>query len=215
MGPASATVPATMSVPITDPIAAEALANARATRMAPRPTGGELVLAKGYYGSAREAFRHAAYGDALRLGRQAEAATPLAANNALMAQALFAVGNYNGAAVEARAAAATGPLTTWQTLLDYYAFNVARYRNQLQALEQYVRDYPSASPGHFLLGYEYLIAGQTERGQDQLAIALVLDPLDLVAKRLLEREGVTVSGASPPHSANSNNHAASQRPVVR
>jgi tetratricopeptide (TPR) repeat protein len=184
------------AVPITDPIAAEALANARASRLVERPSSGELILATGYYASAREAFRHEAYGDVLRLGRLADASSPLAANRALVSQALLAVGSYNSAATEARAAAGSGPLTTWQTLMDYYNYDVVHYRDHLRGLEQYVRDYPSSSPAHFLLGYQYLIAGQGERAQDQLAIALVLNPSDLVAKRLLEREGVSVSGAS-------------------
>ena len=51
-----------------------------------------------------------------------------------------------------------------------------------------------------LTRYEYLLAGHAEEGHEQIAIASVLQPLDRVARNLLQREGVEVmtAGTTPP-----------------
>ena len=116
-----------------------------------------------------------------------------------MAQILFAQCAYRGAAAEARTAASMGPLIDWTTLYGYYDYRMPQYRTQFQALEDYVRKNPSSPDGRFLLGYEHLIVGQTELAHAQLAIAAVLEPLDVVAKSMLARDGVEIVEGTAAH----------------
>ncbi len=91
-----------------------------------------------------------------------------------------------------------GPVIDWPTLYGYYDSQMVRYNRQFHALEEYVRRNPSSADGRFLLGYEHLILGQAEPAHAQLAIAAVLDPLDLVSRSMLAREGVEIVRGEHP-----------------
>jgi tetratricopeptide (TPR) repeat protein len=147
-----------------------------------------------YFELARDAFQGRDYHNAYRWAQRADRAMPQARIHALMAQILFAQRAYRGAAAEARAAASMGPLVDWTTLYGNYDYRVPQYRVQFQALQEFVRTHPSSADGRFLLGYQQLILGQTEQGHAQLAIAAVLEPLDVVARSILARDGVEIVG---------------------
>jgi len=162
----------------------------------PEPTmEGRVALADGYYGFARDAFQRGGYGAVQHRAQFAGEILPQARIHRLLAQAALARRDYRTAAVEARAAAAKGPLMDWRALYALYGYNVALYTRQLQALETFVGVNPSFADGRFLLGYQYLILGRAEPAHQQLAIALTLQPNDLVARDILQREGVQIVGS--------------------
>jgi tetratricopeptide (TPR) repeat protein len=149
------------------------------------------------YSLARSAFQRGDYVTAYQWAQRANGVMPQARTHALMAQSLFARGFYSGAANEARTAAGMGPLIDWTTLYGLYNYKMWEFGKQFKALEDYVRQNPSSADARFLLGYEHLVLGQTEPAHAQLAIAAVLEPLDVAATSLLAREGVEiVSGKS-------------------
>ena len=90
-----------------------------------------------------------------------------------------------------------GPVVDWTTLYGYYDYRMPQYSRQFHALEEYVRQNPSSADARFLLGYEHLILGQAEPAHAQLAIAAVLEPLDVVARNMLARDGVEIVGGQP------------------
>jgi tetratricopeptide (TPR) repeat protein len=152
----------------------------------------EVVRADLNFSLARNALREGGVGAALYYARLSELAVPRVRNHALLAQAYLDEGDYPAAAMEARAVAAAGPLNDWQTIYGYYDYNLPRLVQALKSLGEYVGRNSSSADAHFLLGYEYLFAGHVEAGHEQIAIASVLQPLDRVAKSLLERQGVEV-----------------------
>ena len=151
-----------------------------------------------HYAVARDEFVRGNYHTAYQWAQRAAQIMPQARLHAIMAQALFAQGAYRGAADEARAVANMGPLIEWTALYGYYDYQRAPFNKQFHALEEFVRQNPSSADGRFLLGYEYLILGQTELAHAQLAIAAVLDPLDVVARSMLAREGVEIVRGEHP-----------------
>jgi tetratricopeptide (TPR) repeat protein len=175
--------------------------------MEPRPFR-PAVQSDMQFAVARDEFLRGNYQAAYQWAQRAERIMPQPRLHAIMAQTLFAQGTYRGAADEARAAVSTGPLIEWTTLYGYYDYQRAPFNKQFHALEEYVRQHPSSADARFLIGYEYLILGQTELAHAQLAIAAVLDPLDVVPRSLLAREGVEIVRAersmttSVPHRDN-------------
>jgi hypothetical protein len=116
----------------------------------------------------------------------------------LISLALFAQGEFRGAAMEAHAAVALGPLSDWPTLFSYYG-NVETYDKQLDALVKYVGEKPSALDGRFLLAYHNLMMGHTQEGKEQLAQLVGMAPQDKLAAEFLKHLGGTpVTVAKPP-----------------
>ena len=158
----------------------------------------EVVRADLNFAFARSALRDGDTYTALRYAGLSELAVPRVRNRVLMAQAYLAQGDYAAAVTEARAVAVAGPLDDWQTIYGYYDFSLPRFVVAVRRLEQYVRLHPASADAHFLLGYEYFFGGQTESAHEQIAIASVLQPLDRVAKSLLDRQGVEVTTTAMP-----------------
>jgi Flp pilus assembly protein TadD len=160
----------------------------------------EVARADLNFSLARNALREGGIDATLYYARLSELALPRARNHALLAQAHLVEGDYPAAAMEARALAAAGSLSDWQTIYGYYDFDLPRFVVAVKNLENYLRRNSASADAHFLLGYEYLLAGHAEEGHEQIAIASVLQPLDRVARNLLQREGVEVmtAGTTPP-----------------
>ena len=76
---------------------------------------------------AQDAFQRGDYNGAYQWAQRANEAMPQARIHALMAQALLAQGFYSGAAGEARAAAAMGPVIDWTTLYGFYDYKMPEY----------------------------------------------------------------------------------------
>jgi len=104
----------------------------------------------------------------------------------LTALALFASGEYRGAATEAHAALAWGAPSDWPHLYAYYN-DADRYTEQLRKLEKTVTDAPTSAPGHFLLGYHYLMTGAKDDAKPHFAQAAKLTPNDKLAQHILKQ----------------------------
>jgi tetratricopeptide (TPR) repeat protein len=163
------------------------------------------LLAETRFSWAQDAFRNGDYDSALLWATNSNRDVPQARTRALLAQILFAQGDYRGAATEARAAVAMGPVMDWRTLYSYYGYATPRFSRQLQNLEEFLRQNPSSADAHFVLGYQRLVLGQAEAAHAQLAIASVIEPTDVPATALLAKDGVEIvssnrplAGAAPP-----------------
>jgi tetratricopeptide (TPR) repeat protein len=162
---------------------------------------GELSALRLYNG-ARDAFRTGDYRDALRLASHAAIESPQNVKvHELMSLARFALGDYRGAATEAHAAMAFGPVSDWATLSAHYGDPEA-YTKQLRALEKYAGENKSAAEGHFLSAYHYLMVGARDDAKTQMALAVKLTPKDKLAAHVLQQlesgQPVTPPKAEPP-----------------
>ncbi len=105
-----------------------------------------------YYNEARTAFTQGDYHNALRLAGHSAVESPQNARvHELTSLALFASGEYRGAATEAHAALALGAPSDWPHLFAYYN-DADRYTNQLRKLEKTVADVPKSCPGNSCWG---------------------------------------------------------------
>jgi hypothetical protein len=149
--------------------------------------GQESADAAQFYTEAHDAFTQGNYRDALRLGSHAAVESPQNGKvHELLSLALFASGDYRGAATEAHAALAVGAISDWENLFGYYG-NADKYTEQLRALEKAVHDAPKSGPARFLLGYHYLMIGARDKAKDQLAEAVKLTPRDKLAAHFLKQ----------------------------
>ena len=105
--------------------------------------------------------------------------------------AMFAAGDYRGAAMEAHAAASLGQPMKWETLYGFYG-DVKPYTEQLRKLEQHVTATPNDPAARFLLGYQYLMMGHNDAAKTELTKALIAAPRDRLAAHLLTQIGGTV-----------------------
>ena len=138
---------------------------------------------------ARQAFKTGDYRQALRLANHAAVDAPRDARaHEAMSLALFSINDYRGAALEAHAAAALGPVSDWASLAAYYADTEA-YTTQMRAMEKFVTENDASAEGHFLAGYHYLMTGYNDAARQQLEKALELMPKDEVAQQLLKKLG--------------------------
>jgi hypothetical protein len=161
-----------------------------------------------YFNQALNAFRSGNYQEALRLaGHAAIDMRNDARPHELASLALFALGNYQGAAMEAHAALSLGQPADWNTLYSYYN-DLPTYQRQLDALSKYATEHPDATEAKFLLGYHNLMMGHKDLAQQQLADVVKAAPNDQLAAKLLESIGGKVparpegqpqgQGGSPP-----------------
>ena len=150
-----------------------------------------------FYTEALTAFRQGDYGNATRLAGHAAIDDPRTPEvHVLSMQGLFAMGEYRGAAMEAHAAAAMGHIPDWPTLYGLYE-NATPYKEQLQKLEKFVDEHPTAAEGRFLLGFQYMMEGYKDAAKEQLTEAAKLTPHDTLAAKLLTQI-TAASGAAIP-----------------
>ncbi len=140
-----------------------------------------------YYNEARAAFEQGNYREALRLAGHSGVEAPQNPKvHELTALALFASGDYKGAATEAHAALAFGSPSSWAELYGYYNDN-DRYTEQLRKLEKTVATVPNSAPAHFLLGYQYLMTGAKAEAKEHFATAAKLTPNDKLAQHIVKQ----------------------------
>ena len=145
-----------------------------------------------YFGQAADAFESGQYRDAMRLANHAAIESPQNPKAPeLMSLAMFALGEYRGAATYAHGALALGPASDWPTLVGYYN-NPATYTDQLRALEKYAKGNLTAPDARFLLAYHYMMTGHTDDATQQLREVVKLAPDD----RLGRRSAAEVSGGA-------------------
>ena len=149
-----------------------------------------------YYNEARDAFTRGDYRNALRLTGHSAVESPQNPRvHELTSLALFASGEYRGAATEAHAALALGEPADWAHLYAYYN-NADRYTEQLRKLEKSVTDAPTSAPGQFLLGYHYLMTDAKDQAKQHFAQAVKLTPNNKLAQHILKQ--LKAGGAVTP-----------------
>jgi hypothetical protein len=149
------------------------------TQQNPAGAGASLTV-------ARSAFRLGQYRDAIvKAGEAAEARPNDPAPHELLSQAMFALGDYRGAAIEAHAVLHYGQPADWPTIARMYG-DPADYTTHLRALESHVAEHEDDAAGVFLVGYQYKMLGHEELAAARLAKAIELAPEDRLARRLLD-----------------------------
>ena len=157
-----------------------------------------------YYAEGLAAFQRRDYPAASRLAAHALIDLPRDEKvHELMSLALFAVGDYRGAAREAHAALILGPAADWPTLYSYY-HDLPTYEKQWDALKKYRADHPSSMEATFLAAYHDLMLGHPTEAKGLLAELVAKVPQDKVATDLLKQieGGPATSGthtATVPH----------------
>jgi hypothetical protein len=147
-----------------------------------------------FLGSAAEAFRKREYSDALRLANHAVIEMPRDPKaHLIMSLALFALGDYNGANLEAHAVAAIGPIPDWPTLYSYYD-NLETYTKQLDRLVEYVRKNPDAADARFVLAFQDMMMGHSDAAKAELEKVVEKVPKDKLAVEELKKLGGSVEG---------------------
>jgi tetratricopeptide (TPR) repeat protein len=169
-----------------------------------------------YYNEGRAAFEQGSYRDALRLAGHSGIDSPQNPKvHELASLALFATGDYRGAATEAHAALAFGTPSNWNDLYGYYN-NVDTYTDQLRKLEKSVATTPTSGPAQFLLGYQYLMTGATADAKAHFAEAAKLTPNDKLAQHIVKQlnAGNTVTPPEMPQQPGQGAPGAEQKPQL-
>jgi len=214
----------TTTVNYSQPIVMQSPPVAAVAPGADQPSGEDQALQ--FFDSARDAFMHGEYQQALT---QVDRAIALLPNDAVLHEfrglALFALGDYRQGAASVYAALSVGPGWDWTTLSALYP-DTDVYTQQLRALEQYANQHPDQSDARFLLAYHYLTCGYTDQAIGQLQEVVQLNPKDQLSAQLLasltspQTAGASSAGApsavpgSPPPIAGSTEPIAPAAPAA-
>ncbi len=147
---------------------------------------------------ARNAFYQGDYPTALRLIDEAlKNLSNDPAAHQFRALCLFALGDYRSAAATLNAVLAVSPGWDWATMIGLYP-NVEIYTTQLRRLERYIDDHPDSGDARFVLAYQYLTAGHSDAGIEQLREVVRLVPNDAVSRQLLQMLSPPAAPAAEP-----------------
>ena len=108
----------------------------------------------------------------------------------LIAQALFATGEYDEAAGAVQLGMQMLPVEKWGTVVEHYRelySKIGDYTTQLRTLEKVRNEKPEEPALRFLLGYHYGFLGYPKDGLKQLDKCVELAPQDELAQKLQER----------------------------
>jgi tetratricopeptide (TPR) repeat protein len=152
------------------------------------------------FDAAREAFKAGDNKQALALVDQALKNMPNDPTlHEFRALVLFALGQYEQAAVPLYAVLSNGPGWDWTTMVSLYP-GVDVYTAQLRALEDYTLSQQNSVAGHFVLAYHYLTQGHTVAATGQLQRVVALQPGDTLSAQLLRQlsqTGAPAAGTDP------------------
>jgi hypothetical protein len=119
----------------------------------------------------------------------------------MLAQALFATGQYDEAAGATQAAMQALPEDKWGVVVTNYSQlygNVQDYTDQLRALEK-ARDAKPDNPAiRFLLGFHFGYLGYPKQAVRELDKAMTLAPKDLGSRKIREIFAAKMPDAPPP-----------------
>ena len=157
-----------------------------ATGQATTPESPQMTEVYQLFDQALAAFKTGDYKNALSLDRQAIQKSPQdPVMHEVSALCMFALGDYKQAASVLNNLLAVAPGMDWTTLSSLYP-SVDVYTTQLRALEAYCKANPNDASAHFVLAYQYLVAGHSEEAVTQLKLVTAKQPGDQVAKRMLD-----------------------------
>ncbi len=164
------------------------------------PTAEQVQTAQDFYGDALAAFQAGQYEEAIRLCQHAMVDNPRNSDVILlMAQSMFAIGEYDQAADAVQMAVQLLPQDQWGTIAknysDYYP-NIEDYTTQLRALENASRTAAQPNPAlNLLLGYHYGFLGHPRQAVAELDTTIDARPQDTGAQKLRD---LFASGAGIP-----------------
>jgi tetratricopeptide (TPR) repeat protein len=120
----------------------------------------------------------------------------------MIAQALFATGEFADAAGATQVAMRLLPKDQWGVVVKNYRELYGKtqdYTNQLRVLEKAVKDKPDDPALRFLAGFHYAYLGYPKEAVDQLDKGLKLAPRDEMTKKLRdEMQAKLPKSATPP-----------------
>ncbi|MGO9112763.1 MAG: tetratricopeptide repeat protein [Thermoguttaceae bacterium] len=164
---------------------ADSSSNPQAVAADSAPESPQTAEAYQFFDQALAAFKKGDYQSALQLDQQALRQSPHdPVIHEVGALCMFATGDYNGAAAVLDNLLAVAPGMDWTTLIGLYG-DADAYTAQLRALEAYCKQKPDNAAGHFVLAYQYLVAGYSDAAAEQLKLVVAAQPGDQVAKRML------------------------------
>jgi Flp pilus assembly protein TadD len=138
------------------------------------------------FDQAVEAFKAGDYQQALRLDESAIQKVP---DDPVLhefgALCLFALEDYTRAAAVLNALLAVAPGMDWTTVSSLYP-DVDIYTAQLRKLEAFSKQNPNDGAAHFVLAYQYMVAGHSDAAVRQLKQVVAVQPEDAVAQRILD-----------------------------
>ena len=109
---------------------------------------------------------------------------------------LFALGEYQHAAVALNSFLSSAPGMDWTTMSSLYG-NVDDYQVQLRKLEQFCTANPDDASAYFVLAYQYLVIGSKDAAIDALKVVVKNQPKDATAKRMLDALAPAPQTAAP------------------
>jgi tetratricopeptide (TPR) repeat protein len=114
---------------------------------------------------------------------------------------LFALGEYQQAAVALNSFLSSAPGMDWTTMSSLYG-DTAAYTEQLRRLEQHCKANPNDAAAYFDLAYQYLVIGSQDAAVDALKVVVKNQPKDATAKRMLDalapQAAPSAPAATPP-----------------
>lgn len=170
-----------------------------------QPAIDQLAATGDFVADGEAAFRAGRYQDALRLWQHSMVDDP--DNGAvvlLMAQALFALGQYESAANATQMGMQMLPESEWGNVVKNYTQlygNIEDYTNQVRAAEK-VRDAQANDTAvRFLLGYHFGYLNYPKQAVRELDAALAIEPRDVGAEKLRDLFAVQAGIPARPHTA--------------
>jgi tetratricopeptide (TPR) repeat protein len=145
-----------------------------------------------YQAFAEEAFRDAAYQEALRWSRHAVLEdTKNGKLHLFAAQTFFAVGDFGRAAAATQRGMSLLKKKDWGFVVENYADFYANddYVDQMAKLVALIKKHPDVPFAYFLRGYHYGYLGHKKAAQKDLAKAVSLEQRDRLAGELLVAMG--------------------------
>lgn len=172
----------------------------------PVPTPAMLANAKTFVTQGDQAFRKGDYNAALYAWKHAVVDNPQDATVTMkLAQALFAIGQFEEAAGATQGAMQQLPKESWGNTIRGYRNlygNQQDYTKQLRVLEKAVQEKPDNPAVHFLAGFHYAYLGFTKQSIEQLDLVLKLVPNDEFSSQLkAELQGSSGNKSAEPNEA--------------
>jgi tetratricopeptide (TPR) repeat protein len=113
---------------------------------------------------------------------------------------LFALGEYQQAAVALNSFLSSAPGMDWTTMSSLYG-DTAAYEAQLRRLEQHCKANPNDAAAYFDLAYQYLVIGSQDAAVDALQVVVKNQPKDATAKRMLDALAPQMTPSTPTPAA--------------
>jgi tetratricopeptide (TPR) repeat protein len=180
-----------------------------------QPTTDPTASANDFVGLGEDAFRAGQYAEALRDWQHSMVDDP---NNGavvlLMAQAMFALGQFEQAANTTQMAMQMLPESEWGNVVKNYTQlygNIGDYTNQLRAAEKARDAKPDDGAVRFVLGYHFGYLNYPKQAVRELDKALDIEPRDVGAQKLRD---IFAKQAGIPARAPATNPGVNQAPSL-